>query len=218
MALDTYGGLKSAVVDWSFNGGGLTTAIVESDLFPQMQAMMYRGHGTDIQPLRISAMVDSATLTPTAGAVTISTGVSTTWLEFIELTPNISGGVSLNYVPPWDFRKEADAIADTVGPQNIYTIEGDTLYTAPSATTGLKAKWYEKFTALSGDSDTDWIILNAPHVYLDGCLMLGCAYTQDDREAMFRQKFAAGIRALNLNDRQSRSSGSVKVARPRSVV
>ena len=218
MALNTYGGLKSAVVDWSFNGGGLTTAIVESDLFPQMQAMMYRGHGTDIQPLRISAMVDSATLTPSSGAVTISTGVSTTWLEFIEITPNTQGAVSLNYVPPWDFRKEADAIADTVGPQSIYTIEGDTLYTAPSASTGLKAKWYEKFTALSADGDTDWIILNAPHVYLDGCLMLGCSYTQDEREAMFRQKFAAGIRALNLNDRQSRSSGSVKVARPRSVV
>ena len=139
-------------------------------------------------------------------------------LEMIEIVPNQNGAVALDYVPPRMFRKEADAIADTVGPQNIYTIEGDTLYLAPAAVTGIKAKWFEKFTALSGDSDTDWIVTNAPQVYLDGCLMLACAYTQDEREAMFRQKFAASIKALNLNDQRKRSSGSFKVARPRSVV
>lgn len=219
MALDTYGAIKTAVADWSYNGAGVTAALVGTDFFPQMQSMMYRGHGLDIPPLRISAMVDSATITPASdGTVTISSAVSSTWLEFIEIVPNMAGAVSLNYVPPWDFRKEADAIANTVGPQNIYTIEGDTLYAAPAATNGLKAKWYEKFTALSADGDTDWIITNAPQVYLDGCLMLACSYAQDDREGQFRQKFAAGIKGLNLNDQRARSSGSVKVARPRSVV
>lgn len=219
MALNTYGALKTAVADWSWTGGGVTAALVGTDFFPQMQSMMYRGDGLDIPPLRISAMVDSATLTPASGGtVTISSDVDAGWLEFIELVPNQAGAVSLNYVPPWQFRKEADAIANTVGPQNIYTIEGDTLYTAPAATTGLKAKWYQKFTALSGDSDTDWIILNAPQVYLNGCLMLACAYVQDDREIGFRQKFAAGIKGLNLSDQRARSSGSVKVARPRTVV
>jgi len=219
MALNTYGALKTAVADWSYNGAGVTAALVGTDFFPQVQAMMYRGHGTDIPPLRISAMVDSATITPAAGGtLTLSTDLGSGWLEIIELTPNTNGAVSLDYVPPWMFRKEADAIADTVGPQSLYTIEGDTLYTAPAATTGLKVKWYEKFTAVSGDSDTDWIILNAPQVYLDGCLMLACAYAQDEREGAFRQKFAAGIKALNLNDQRARSSGSIKIARPRSVV
>lgn len=219
MALDTFGALKAAVADWSFTGGGVTAALVGTDLFPQVQSMMYYGDGVDVQPLRISAMVDSATVTPSAGGqIAISSAFGAGFLEMIEMVPNQNGAVALDYVPPWMFRKEADAIADTVGPQNIYTIEGDTLYLAPAAVTGIKAKWFEKFTALSGDSDTDWIVTNAPQVYLDGCLMLACAYTQDEREAMFRQKFAASIKALNLNDQRKRSSGSFKVARPRSVV
>lgn len=228
MSLNTFAAIKTAVADWHWNGGGVTATLVGTDFFPQVQGMMYRGDGTMdeerrggpacIPPLRISAMLDSATVTPAAGGlVTISTDISTAWLEFLELTPNVAGAVSLDYVPPWMFRKEADAIANTVGPQGLYTIEGDTLYTAPGAVTGLKAKWYEKFTALSADGDTDWIILNAPQVYLNGCLMLACAYTQDDREGQFRQKFAAGIKGLNLNDQRARSSGSFKVARPRSV-
>lgn len=216
MALTTFAELKTFIRDMAW--AEVTTTQIGADFLPQTQARMYRGDGMDIQPLRISAMVDSATLTPTAGAIAISTDVSTGFLEFIELTPNTNGAVSLNYVPPWQFRKEADAIADTVGPQNIYTIEGDTLYTAPAATTGLKAKWYEKFTALSADGDTDWILTNAPHVYINGCMMEIMAYLQDQREAEFRAKFAASIKALNINDQRSRSSGSVKVARPRSVV
>lgn len=219
MALNTYAAIKTAVADWAYTGGGVTAALVGTDFFPQMQSMMYRGDGVDVPALRISAMVDSATLTPAAGGtITISSDVDAGWLEFIEIVPNQSGAVSLEYLPPWMFRKEADAIADTVGPQSIYTIEGDTLYTAPAATTGLKAKWYQKFTALSGDSDTDWIVTNAPQVYLNGCLMLACAYTQDEREGQFRQKFAASIKALNMNDQRARSSGAFKIARPRRVV
>lgn len=219
MALNTFAAIKSAVVDWHWSGGGVTTALVGTDFFPQVQSMMYYGDGRDIDPLRISAMVDSATLTPASGgAVTISTAMGSGFLELIELTPNQAGAVSLDYVPPWMFRKEADAIANTVGPQSIYTIEGDTLYTAPAATTGLNAKWFEKFTALSADGDTDWIVTNAPQVYLNGCLMLAAAYTQDAREGEFRAKFAAAIKALNMNDQRKRSSGAFKVARPRSVV
>jgi len=219
MALSTYGGLKSAVVDWSYNGGGVTAALVGTDFFPQVQSMMYQGHGTDIDPLRIRAMVDSATITPaTGGIITISSQVDSGWLEFIELVPTNTGAVSINYVEPWAFRKEAVSIQSTLAPQAIYTIEGDSLYLAPAAVQPIAAKWYQKFTAVSADGDTDWIITNAPQVYLDGCLMLACAYTQDEREAAFRAKFAAGIKGLNLNDQRARASGSVKIARPRVVV
>ena len=219
MSVSTYGGLKSAVVDWAYTGGGLTTSVVANDIFPQVQSMMYMGDGTDIDALRVQSMVDSATITPaTGGVVTISSQVSTTLLGFIELTPTMQGARSLNYVEPWQFRKQYDLIANTTPPPTIYTVEGDSLYIAQAAETPILMRWYEKFTALSADGDTDWVLTNAPQIYLNGCLMLACAYTQDERESMFRQKFAASIKAANLNDTMTRQSGSRLIARPRAVV
>lgn len=219
MALNTFAAIKAAVADWHFSGGEVTAALVGTDFFPQVQSMMYYGNGQDIEPLRIQAMVASATITPAAGGViTISSQVDAGWLEFIEITSTATGAQSANYVPPWKFRKEADLLSDTASPQFLYTIEGDSLLFAPKATGQVNAVWYEKFAALSGDSDTDWIVLNAPQVYLDGCLMLACAYTDDQREGQFRQKFAAAIRGLNLNDKRRRSSGGTPVARPRVIV
>lgn len=219
MSVSTYGGLKSAVVDWAYTGGGLTTTIVANDIFPQVQSMMYMGDGQDIDALRVQSMVTSDTITPaTGGVVTISSQVSTSLLGFIEITPTQTRSQSLNYVEPWQFRKQVDALNNTTPPPVMYTVEGDSLYVAPAAVTPLLMRWYEKFTALSADGDTDWVLTNAPQIYLNGCLMLACAYTQDDREGMFRQKFAAAIKAANLNDMMTRQSGARLIARPRAVV
>lgn len=218
MALSTYSELKSAVVDWAYAGSGITAALVGTDFFPQAQAMMYYGHGADIRPLRIRAMISSTTLTPASGGtITISSALGSGWLENLEITPTTTGAVSLDYVDPWQFRKQADELTSTTGPQSFYTVEGGVIYLAPAAVTEVTVRWYGKFTALSGDSDTDWVLTNAPHVYLDGCLMLACAYADDQREQYFRQKFAAGIKALNMTDQRQRASGSTPVARPRSV-
>lgn len=217
MAVSTFAGIKAAVADW-LERTDLTT-VIANDFFPMMQAKMYYGHGGDIPPLRIRGMIDSATVTPdTGGTITITSAFGSGWLEFLELTPTTAGAQSINYLEPWNFRKHQDYLQSTTGPPYYYTVEGGLVYLAPAAVTSIGAKWYEKFTALSADGDTDWIILNAPHVYMDGVLMEACAYLSDDREAGFRQKFAMGIKALNMTDQRQRSSGSVPVARPRVVV
>lgn len=218
MTLSTFGALKTAVASWAYTGGGVTATLVGTDFFPQVQSMMYYGDGRDVAPLRIRAMENEATVTPaTGGIITISTGISTTWMQFIELTPTYTGAASINYVEPWQFRKNANMIIDTNAPSYIYTIEGDKLYLAPAAVGTIKIKWLEKFAAVSADGDTDWIITNAPQVYLNGCLAMAMAYTDDDREGAFRAKFGSSIFALNLNDKLSRASGAQKIARPRVV-
>lgn len=216
MAVATYGGIKTAVADW-LERTDLTTVIAD-DFFPMMQAKMYFGHGRDIEPLRNRAMIGTGTVTPdTGGTITITSALNSGWLEMIEMVPTTTGAKSLDYVEPWAFRKKQEMLTSTTGPQLIYTIEGGIVYLAPAAVTTVACKWYQKFTALSAAGDSDWIILNAPHVYMDGLLMEACAYLSDDREAMFRQKFAAGIKALNMTDQRQRAAGSVPVARPRTV-
>lgn len=223
MALTNYGTVRAAALDWSWTTGSLTDTIMANDIFPLVQSQMYWGDNTAgmqrVPPLRIRSMVTTGTLTPaTGGTVTISTGVSSTWLEFIELVPTYNYARSLTYMEPWSFRKQVDALNSAAAPQLIYTVEGDTLYLAPENTGTVTAAWYAKFAALSSDSATDWIITNAPQVYLYGAIAQGCLYTQDDRYQQYRALFAGAIKALNDTDQQQRASGSRNVARPRSVI
>lgn len=223
MALTNYGTLRAAALDWSWTTGALTDTIMANDIFPIVQSQVYWGDKTNgmqiVPPLRIRAMQSSGSLTPaTGGTVTISSQVSANWLEFIELVPTFNYARSLDYMEPWAFRKRVDALSSSAAPQLIYTVEGDTLYLAPTNTGTITASWYQKFSALSSDSSTDWIITNAPQVYLYGCIAQGCLYTQDDRFAQYRAMFAGAIKALNDTDQQQRASGSRNVARPRTVV
>jgi len=223
MALTNYGTVRAAALDWSWTTGSLTDTIMANDIFPIVQSQMYQGDKTagmqPIEPLRIRAMVSSGTLTPaTGGVVTISTGVSASWLEFIEMVPVYNYAYAMDYVEPWTFRKQVEALSSTQAPQTIYTVEGDKLYVAPASLGTISATWYQKFTALTNDSATDWIITNAPQVYLYGMIAQGCLYTQDDRYGQFRTMFAGAIKALNDTDQQQRASGSRTVARPRVVI
>lgn len=218
MALTTYGDLKTAIADWAW--GEVTAAQVESDFFPRMQSKLYYGDGdgrdglVQIKPLRIRQMEDIATITPSAaGEVTISSACGSGWLDFIDLKPTAVGSQSLDYLTPFEFKKRTELAYG--GAANFYTVEGDTLKLGPYGAATLAARWHEKFTALSADGDTDWVLTNAPQVYMDGCLMEICTYTQDERYGQFRAAFAAGINALNLNNRIAKSSGAVMRAIPR---
>lgn len=218
MALDTFGGLKTAIADWAW--GEVTTALIGTDFFPRMQSKLYLGDGdgrdglVPIKPLRIRQMEDSAVLTPSAaGQVTISSACGAGWLDFINLTPVLTGSRALDYLDPFEFKNHPDLAAG--GPARFYTVEGDVLYTGPYSNADINARWHEKFTALSADGDTDWVLTNAPQVYMDGCMMEICTYLQDERYGQFRSAFAAGINGLNLNNRAAKRSGAVLRAQPR---
>lgn len=220
MALTTYGGLKTAIADWAW--GEVTSALIESDFFPRMLSKLYYGDGNmregqvRINPLRIRQMEDSATLTPSAaGQVTISSACGSGWLDFINLTPTATGSQSLDYLEPWEFKRRPELLVG--GPAKFYTIEGDTLFTGPYSSATISARWHEKFTTMSADGDTDWVLTNAPQVYMDGCLMEICTYLQDDRYATFRSAFASGINGLNINNAAAKASGAVRRAIPRSI-
>jgi hypothetical protein len=218
-AITTLATLKAAVSDYYPDGPrtDITSSLL-TDFLKFTQDKMYYGDTTHA-PLRIRQMVSSATITPSSAGVTvISSAVSSSWLEFLELTPTYTNAQSLNFVEPWAFRKEVSLLSSTVAPAFIYTIEGDNLITAPGNTSTITAVYYAKFTAMSADGDADWIVLNRPQLYLDGMLAEACAYFGGPEEGAFRAKFAAGITALNKNDRLARSSGAVLRSRVRVVV
>jgi hypothetical protein len=219
VSLATFAGVKAAVADW-LERTDLTAQIL--DFFALAQAKMYVGDKSlgmqEVVPLRISQMVATGTLTPNAsGVVSITSGVAANWLAFIEVTPTFTGAQALNYRSPWMLKKQPELLVTGAGHALSYTVEGDSLITAPPSAQTLTAAWYQKFTPLVADGDTDWVLTNAPQVYLNGCLAEACAYLEDDRLVQFRGMFAGAIQALNVNDEMSRASGGVPIARPRGV-
>lgn len=220
-AITTFATLKTAVSDYYPDGPRTDiTAPLLADFFAFTQSKMYYGDGAAMKPLRIRQMISSATVTPaTGGIITITSQLAAGFLELTKggLTPSFQNARPLAYVEPWEFRG-LNLLQSTVSPSNVYTMEGDFIYLAPAATGTIYAKWYQKFTALSGDSDVDYVLTNAPQVYLNGMLAEACAYFGGVEEAVYRAKFMAGVEALNQNDKTMRTSGAVKVARPRVVV
>lgn len=219
MTIDTYATLKSAVASW-LERSDLTDRIPE--FISLAQAKIYRGvKGPDgrtwiIPPLRLRNMVTTADISVTAGVGALPSG----WIEFVRLWVDDTDQPNLKYYPPtiwWDlYGAHNAASSESV---DAYTIEGLVIRIAPPNTETLKSVHYATFTALSADGSTDWILTNAPHVYLHGALAEAGSYLRDtELEGKETAAFAAAVRGLMGAEEQAQHGGSVLVARPKAIV
>lgn len=132
----------------------------------------------------------------------------TGWLEFRSITLDNESGPGLTFMEPEIFFSRREAFSGEA-PQGIYTIEGDKIYAAPGGTGTLKVSYYARFTALSANDDTTWLLTNHYDVHLAAILYAAADYEQDDQlMARYKAQFDLGVRALNRNDRRARISGN----------
>jgi len=210
MALTNYGELKSAIASW-LERDDLTARI--PDFIALAQARMYSGDaGIQLPALRIAAMLSSGTIAITGGVGATPAG----WLEFQRLRVNSSDRPNMAFLPPtrfWD-----NAAAHYVDTPFYYTIEGSTLRTAPAGDATLSATWYARLAAMSADGDADYVMTNAPQVYLHGALYEAYEFEGTlDRAAQHAARFASAVRAVNDQDARAQTSGSALVMRGRTV-
>ena len=219
MAITTYAELKTAIANW-LERSDLTSRIPE--FIALAQAKMYRGVlGPDgrtwvIPPLRVRDMITTANIAVTSGVGATPSG----WLEFVRLWIDSTDQPNLKYLPPQTFYDNAGA-HNTAAASDVlaYTIEGAVIRTAAPMTETLKSVHYAKFTAMSADGDSDWVLLQAPHVYLDGALAEAYGgYLRDPDGAAFHgASFAAGVKGLMGQDKQAQHAGSTLVMRPKAI-
>lgn len=217
MAITTYAELKTAIANW-IERSDLTSRIPE--FIALAQSKMYRGvmnldgRTWRIPPLRVRDMITTANITITDGAGTLPSG----WLESVRLWPGGSFEPDMEYIAPQDFYKLSGA-HETSGTITGYTLEGSTIRTLPAVSDTIASAHYAAFTAMSADSDVDWVLTNAPHVYLNGALAEAWGYIGDDGQQMkWDGQFAAGIHALNAQYGQAQRSGSALIARAKAIV
>lgn len=212
MSIDTYADLRTAVGNW-LERSDLTSVI--PDFVALSRAKAFRGDGTiGLEPLRVSAMVASASITITAGVGSMPAR----WLEFLSLRWTGQHGPQLKFLPAQSFWSYADSYESPETPA-YYTIEGNTLRLQTTGNTTVNAVYYAAFPALTADSDTDWVLTNAPHVWLHGALMEAANYVADpERAAREAALFAGGVAALNRSERRARQSGAVLQSVPTTVI
>lgn len=171
------------------------------------------GRNWIVPPVRIKSMLTQTTLATSGGQATVPATV----LEYERIWLNSSDGApELLYYPLRQFRQHPDSVL--TGAPTKYTIDGSTLFIAPTSDQTLQVSQYTKLGSFDSDDDTDAILTNHPGIYLSGVLVEAYRWLRDpDGMAMEQAEFSAKAKALNAQDRLAQTSGSLLVSRPQSV-
>ncbi len=188
--ITNYGTLRAAVASW-LKRSDLTTHI--PDFVKLAEQRIYYGGGEPMasQPLRIPAMQSRTTGTISSGSIDYPTDT----LELQRISATV-GGLSqeLTYMPPQLFAEQANS-QSTPG---FYTFANNAILTAGTGAADYTLDYYAKFSALSADEDTNWLLTNAPGVYLYATLVETSPFLYDDpRVQSWFGMFKSAISALN---------------------
>lgn len=192
MSLDTYGELKTAVADW----------LKRADLTSSIPTFVALAEANIRRDVRVRAMEQEATGTLTAVTLALPT-------RFLEARRVILGTTVQDYVTPneWYPLREAGT--------NQYTILGENFHFQKLA--DYTIQYWQAFAAFSADGDTNWLITNAPDVYLWASLEQAAIFIRDDSmAALSRAQYASALARLNATEQRARFGGPLAV-RPRLV-
>ena len=207
MAIASYTDLVTSVQNWSALTGTAYTDRIDEIIGLCEQRICYGDETVGNDPLRVRGMEATSDLSISTQSTSLPTG----FLESRGLYLNTSVKGAMPYYPPDRFWESVVGAQSTTGQPAIYTIEGDNIVVAPSpdATYTGKLLAYTKPTGLSASNSTNWIITNAPSVYLYGCLLEQAIFDKNDTEIKKQGGlFKGAINSLNTQDRRARYSGS----------
>jgi hypothetical protein len=190
MALANYSDLQTTVANY-LHRSDLTSMI--PDFITLAEAKLNR-------ELRLRAMEDTAT-----GTVAASISLPTGYIEMRGISVGSGNSTwNLTYRPPSDINTE------TGTPVN-YSIKGETLYFLPYGTAySYTIDFYKKFDALSGG--VNWLITNAPDIYLYATLLEASPYIKDDaRIGTWAQLLIDSVTRLQSADKRDRHGSNLIV-------
>ena len=83
------------------------------------------------------------------------------------------------------------------------------LYPTPNEDTNTELLYFAKIPSLSDSNTTNWLLEDAPDVYLYGALLHSAPYlAEDERVGVWAQMYGASIQRLNDSSDDARMSGS----------
>lgn len=214
MTITNYGELKTAVSTWAIDSTAAFTAQI-----PQFIAFAENriAWGSDMplrsEPVRVRDQEKTVDVTVTNGTGSLPSD----FLEAERLFWEHSIPWELKYVSRRTFHTTLEA--QTIGGlPSTYTIEGDTLLVKPESTGVVKLLYSARYPAFTDDADTNWLLQNAPGVYLEAALVEAFGFKRDtDAQAEHLQKYVSAADGVTTHQRTSRVSGQTLSGRARAA-
>ncbi len=195
MALSTYDELKTSIANWA-DRDDLTNFI--PDFIALTEARFNRA-------LRLRSMEQKQIAMTVGGQSNYALPVN--YLQMREFRLNNNPTVSLTYVSPEIF--EAWNLGS--GIPKFYTIIANEIRIGPTpaGVYEMEMLFWRKFPNLSPTVASNWMLLNAPDVYLYGALLELEPFIQNDaRIAVWGSGYSKAIENIQLQDDKDRHSGS----------
>jgi len=199
MALTTYTELKASIADF-LNRDDLTAVI--ADFITLAESQINR----DVRHWKMEARSSGQ-----QSAADEYMQIPADWVETIRLHLTGTGTSVVNLISRDAMADKRQKNKDTSGTPVYYThADGQfQLYPTPSADTDFELLYIQKLVALSGSNADNWLLLEAPDVYLYGALIHSAPYlAEDERVAIWAQMYSASVVKLNEASESARFSGS----------
>ena len=199
MALNTFTALKASIADY-LNRDDLTAVI--PDFITLAESQINR----DVRHWKMEARSSGQ---QSGGDEYMQ--IPADWVESIRLHLTGSGTSAVNLISRDAMADKRERNDDTSGTVMYYThADGQfQLYPTPSADTDFELLYIQKLDALSGSNSDNWLLLEAPDVYLYGSLIHSAPYlVEDERVAIWAQMYSASVARLNEASESARFSGS----------
>ena len=197
MAITTYTELKTSIGNW-LNRDDLTSVI------PDFIALAESGINRDLRHYKMVGRVD-ATLDSRY------VQVPTDWLESVRFSITSGDTYKIEMVSRDDMIEYRQKTMDTAGRPRFYANIGDTIevFPTPDAEYDMQLLYYKKIPALSGSNSANWLLEDAPDIYLYGALIHSAPYLQDDPRAQtWAALYSAGLQSLQNASDSTRYAGS----------
>ena len=198
MALTTYTELKASIADF-LNRDDLTTVI--ADFITLAESQINR----DVRHWKMEARSSGQ---QSGGDEYMQ--IPADWVESIRLHLTGTGTSAVNLISRDAMADKRGKNEDTSGTVMYYThADGQfQLYPTPNATTDFELLYYQKIPSLISNAD-NWLLLEAPDVYLYGALLHSAPYlAEDERVAIWAQMYSAAVARLNEASELAQYSGS----------
>lgn len=197
MALTNYSELKSTIADF-LNRDDLTSVV--PTFIALAEAQMNRD-------LRHWKMEQRATGTLNSEYSLLPTD----WLETIQVHVTGDGTYPVQLASRDSIADRRSANNDTSGRPRYYSHADSSieLYPSPDSDYVIELLYYQKLDALGDSAPSNWLLIEAPDVYLYASLIHSSPYLQEDaRAATWAQLYGAAVQKLNDASEKSRMSGS----------